>query len=150
MVTRAYQTKKTTFLTDLLSCSLSIKNCKQKFLNKINWLALTLWTFLYFQTDVHRLHVLLCSPFYYANGFCIVVSKNLSTSFNISVHFFKKRFSHFLEFITCYISLIISKVSQSRKQRIIRRESKTDSYSKDLLFLACVAFCVITFEPIMI
>ena len=35
-------------------------------------------------------------------------------------------------------------------QRVIRRESKTDSYSKDLLFLACVAFCVITFEPIMI
>ena len=32
----------------------------------------------------------------------------------------------------------------------LRRESKTDSYSKDLLFLACVAFCVITFEPIMI
>ena len=31
-----------------------------------------------------------------------------------------------------------------------RVESKTDSYSKDLLFLACVAFCVITFEPIMI
>ena len=36
------------------------------------------------------------------------------------------------------------------KQRVIRRESKTDSYSKDLLFLACGAFCVITFEPIMI
>ena len=35
-------------------------------------------------------------------------------------------------------------------QRVIRRESKTDSYSKDLLFLACGASCVITFEPIMI
>ena len=37
-----------------------------------------------------------------------------------------------------------------KNQRVIWRESKTDSYSKDLLFLACVAFCVITFEPIMI
>ena len=37
-----------------------------------------------------------------------------------------------------------------KTQRVIRIESKTDSYSKDLLFLACVAFCVITFEPIMI
>ena len=27
---------------------------------------------------------------------------------------------------------------------------ETDSYSKDLLFLTCIAFCVITFEPIMI
>ena len=36
------------------------------------------------------------------------------------------------------------------KQRVLRRESKTDSYSKDLLFLTCIAFCVITFEPIMI
>ena len=35
-------------------------------------------------------------------------------------------------------------------QRVLRRESKTDSYSKDLLFLTCIAFCVITFEPIMI
>ena len=35
-------------------------------------------------------------------------------------------------------------------QRVLRRELKTDSYSKDLLFLTCVAFCVITFEPIMI
>ena len=33
-------------------------------------------------------------------------------------------------------------------QRVIRRESKTDSYNMDLLFLACIAFCVITFEPI--
>ena len=33
-----------------------------------------------------------------------------------------------------------------------RTESKTDSYSKDLLFLASFAFCVsvITFEPVMI
>ena len=38
----------------------------------------------------------------------------------------------------------------SSSQRVRRRESKTDSYSKDLLFLAYVAFCVITFEPIMI
>ena len=30
-------------------------------------------------------------------------------------------------------------------QRVIRRESKTDSYSKDLLFLACIAFFVITY-----
>ena len=42
------------------------------------------------------------------------------------------------------------KKKECRFQRVIRRESKTDSYSKDLLFLACVAFCVITFEPIMI
>ena len=31
-----------------------------------------------------------------------------------------------------------------------RTELKTDSYSKDLLFLALFAFCVITFELIMI
>ena len=29
-------------------------------------------------------------------------------------------------------------------------ETKTDCSAKDLLVLACVAFCVITFEPIMI
>ena len=29
-------------------------------------------------------------------------------------------------------------------------EAKTDCSAKDLLFLACVAFCVINFEPIMI
>ena len=29
-------------------------------------------------------------------------------------------------------------------------ETKTDCSAKYLLFLACVAFCVITFEPIMI
>ena len=28
-------------------------------------------------------------------------------------------------------------------------ETKTDCSAKDLLVLACVAFCVITFEPIM-
>ena len=38
----------------------------------------------------------------------------------------------------------------SIRDRVLRRELKTDSYSKDLLFLTCVAFCVITFEPIMI
>ena len=36
------------------------------------------------------------------------------------------------------------------REYVLRRELKTDSYSKDLLFLTCVAFCVITFEPIMI
>ena len=35
-------------------------------------------------------------------------------------------------------------------QRVIRRESKIASSFNDQLFLACVAFCVITFEPIMI
>ena len=40
--------------------------------------------------------------------------------------------------------------SSTSYQRVIRRESKNDSYSKDLLFLAWVTFCVITFEPIMI
>ena len=29
-------------------------------------------------------------------------------------------------------------------------ETKTDCSAKDLLFLACIGFCVITFEPIMI
>ena len=29
-------------------------------------------------------------------------------------------------------------------------ETKTDCSAKDLLFFACVVFCVITFEPIMI
>ena len=38
----------------------------------------------------------------------------------------------------------------TRDHRERRTESKTDSYSKDLLFLASFAFCVITFEPIII
>ena len=29
-------------------------------------------------------------------------------------------------------------------------ETKIDCSAKDLLFLACVVFCVMTFEPIMI
>jgi hypothetical protein len=29
-------------------------------------------------------------------------------------------------------------------------EPKTDCFAKDLMFFACIAFCVITFEPIMI
>ena len=44
-------------------------------------------------------------------------------------------------------SFLSSKFYASLSQRVIRRESKTDSYSKDL---ACIAFCVKTFEPIMI
>ena len=36
-------------------------------------------------------------------------------------------------------------------QRVIRGESrKLTPTVKDLFFLACVAFCVVTFEPIMI
>ena len=48
------------------------------------------------------------------------------------------------------ICLTCLEINIGNDQRVIRRESKTDSYSKDLLFLTCVAFCVITFEPIMI
>ena len=50
----------------------------------------------------------------------------------------------------CLISPLNSSNKAYKVQRVLRRESKTDSYSKDLLFLTCVAFCVITFEPIMI
>ena len=39
----------------------------------------------------------------------------------------------------------------TKRQRVIRGESrKLTPTVKDLLFLACVAFCVVTFEPIMI
>ena len=44
--------------------------------------------------------------------------------------------------------IIFAFPGQTHRER--RTESKTDSYSKDLLFLALFAFCVITFEPIMI
>jgi hypothetical protein len=36
----------------------------------------------------------------------------------------------------------------SIEERIL--EAKTDCSAKDLLFFACIAFCVITFGPIMI
>ena len=50
----------------------------------------------------------------------------------------------------CFLSGGFTNMVVINIQRVIRRESKTDSYSKDLLFLACVSCCVITFEPIMI
>ena len=52
--------------------------------------------------------------------------------------------------LATYDSVLYKFSHLTSKQRVIRRESKTDSYSKDQLFLTCVAFCVITFEPIMI